>query len=148
MNKLLLALPLAVLAGCAQTTTTTGPSDQILAFITGLSNKASADLTQAIAVANAATPPDADGAACATAGLTANTAIQQVVTASGGKGAGAFTVAEIASLYQPGSPQFQWVVKTVGSGCFNKVADVQQAGVATAQTLVGAAATLGIVLPK
>ena len=59
-----------------------------------------------------------------------------------------FTLAEIGSLYQPGSPQFQYIVKLVGQGCFAKVTDVQQASIATAQTLLGAAATLGITLAK
>ena len=45
---------------------------------------------------------------------------------------GAFTVAEIASLYAPGSPQFNAAVTTIETGCIAKVRAVIQAGQATA----------------
>lgn len=122
MQKILLAGAILALAGCAQT----GKPDQITSVLDQIANTATADLQTSIAVANAATPPDADGAACSQAVLTAAAAMQQVLAASTAAGGtvGAFTTAEIASLYQPGSAQYNYVVKTVGTGCLNKIVDV------------------------
>ena len=60
-------------------------------------------------------------------------------------------VAEIATLYQPGSAQFNWAVKTLETACIAKVHDVNQAinstaGIITAlpSVLVLAGAPVGM----
>ena len=122
MQKILLVGAILALAGCAQT----GKPDQITSVLDQIANTSTADLKTSIAVANAATPPDADGAACAQAVLTVSASMQKVLAASTAAGGtiGAFTVAEIASLYQPGSAQYNYAIKTVGTGCLNKAVDV------------------------
>lgn len=113
---------------------------QISKVLTQLSNTLVQDLQQQRAVALAATPPDLDGAQCAgtlptnpadattgTGALTVAAAIQAVAKVTTGKAIGALTIAEIASLYQPGSAQFNWAVKTLETGCIAKIHDINQA---------------------
>ena len=64
-------------------------------------------------------------------------------TPSGGQ-AGVITAAEVASLYQPGSAQYNWVVTTVETGCIAKLHDINQA----AASATGVFATLLAVIPK
>jgi len=98
----------------------------------------------------AATPPDTDGATCADGAATVAAAIQKVAAVTAGKTVGAFSVAEIASLYQPGSAQFNWAVKTLEAACIAKIHDTNQAinstaGIITAlpSVLVLAGAPIG-----
>lgn len=143
MKRLIpLALALALM-GCA---TNTQPTSQISTVLTQLANTATADISTQINVANAATPPDADGAACGAAALQVAAAIQKVVLVTAPPAAGAFTVAEIASLYQPGSAQFQWAEKILVSGCAAKVIDVQQAA-NTNLSIAGIIGSIPTVLP-
>lgn len=130
-----------LLATTALTLTITGCSllfpsstnNGILATLNQIANTATADLNSQIAVANAATPPDVDGAACAQGALTVAAAMQKVLAATPtGSTVGAFTAAEIATLYQPGSAQFNWAVKTLETACIAKVHDVNQAVNSTA----------------
>lgn len=133
---------LPLLNGCALSPAQTSATTTAL---TNLANTATADMTTAIAVASAATPPDTDGVACAKAGITVVQAMQKVLAAtpSGGQ-AGVITAAEVASLYQPGSAQYNWVVTTVETGCIAKLHDINQA----AASATGVFATLLAVIPK
>jgi len=150
MIRLLALGMLLLISACVSSSTS---NTQVNGVLTQLANTATGDLTSAAAVANAATPPDADGATCGAAALTVAAAMQKVllVTAppvAGAKPAtiGAFTAAEIASLYQPGSPQYQWAVKTLVSGCAAKIIDVQQAANANL-SIAGLIAAIPSVLP-
>ena len=131
---LFLAVPL-LLGGCVGQAV-----DRITPVLTQIANTAIADLQQQKAVALAATPPDTDGAACAgalpnpavagdlgTGALAVAAAIQRVAAVTTGQQVGVFTTAEIATLYQPGSAQFNWAVKTLETACIAKVHDVNQA---------------------
>lgn len=121
------------LTGCSLTT---GQSNEINTVLNQVANTATADLQQQQKVALAATPPDTDGANCAVGALTVAAAIQKVLAATPqGTQIGAFTTAEIASLYQPGSAQFNWAVTTLETACIAKVHDVNQAVNSTAGIL-------------
>lgn len=96
-------------------------------FLTGLANKQTLDLQTALKVANAASPVDTAGASCASALLVVQTDINTVVAAANVPGAGAFTAAEIASLFQPGSPQANAERDKLVQGCSVKVAQVSGA---------------------
>ena len=147
MKKMLLITAAAMsLSGCV----TQAQSDNITKVIVGLSNKSIKDLQGVIKVANAATPPDLDGADCAgslpdptkptdtgTGALAVAAAIQKVAQATTGQQVGAFTTAEILSLYQPGSAQFNWAVKTIETACVAKAHDVNQAVAGTTAGLMG-----------
>jgi len=131
--------------GCAGGLITQSQSQQISVILTQLGNTLTTDLQQQSAVAMAATPPDVDGARCAgtlpdptkagdlgTGALAVAAAIQRVAAVTNGKSVGALTVAEIATLYQPGSAQFNWAVTTIETACIAKVHDVNQAVNSTA----------------
>lgn len=140
-----------------------GDSSQIEKVLTQLGNTLTADLLQQRAVALAATPPDTFGAQCAGAlpdaskpgdlgsgALAVAAAIQRVAAVTAGQSVGALTVAEIATLYQPGSPQFNWAVTELETACIAKVHQTNQAinstsGIITAipSILVLAGAPLG-----
>lgn len=137
-KRLLALLTFAtLLAACTISTT---QSQDITKVLTQLGNTVTSDLLAQRAVALAATPPDLDGAACAgtmpttagdpttgTGALTVAAAIQQVASVTAGKAVGALTIAEIGTLYQPGSAQFNWAVKVLETACIAKVHDVNQA---------------------
>jgi len=138
MKVLIFALALS-LAACGIPGTPEQASD-VETVLTQLGDTLIADLQQQRAVALAATPADMDGVACVgrvrdptiapdtgTGMLAVADAIQRVAAVTKGKHVGAFTVAEIMSLYQPGSEQFNWAVKTLESACIAKVHDVNQA---------------------
>lgn len=141
IRKLAVTAVLAVaLSGCNIASQLSSGSSSIETVLTQLGNTLVSDLQSQKAVALAATPPDVDGAACAgalpdptkpgdtgTGALAVAAAIQRVATATVGQKPGALTVAEIASLYQPGSDQFNWSVKTLETACIAKVHDVNQA---------------------
>lgn len=58
--------------------------------------------------------------------------MQKVLAATpAGATVGAFTAAEVASLYQPGSAQFNLAVTTIETGCIAKLHDINQAGAST-----------------
>ena len=135
---MLLALPLCLTAcvgGVSQS-----QSKAISTVLTQLGNTLTNDLQQQARVAMAATPPDLAGAACAgrlpdpkisgdtgTGALAVAAAIQRVVAVTAGQRVGALTVAEITTLYQPGSPQFNWAVTTLETACIAKVHQTNQA---------------------
>ena len=146
MRKIHLALAAAmipaqlILTSCAGGLVNQSQSKEISTVLAQLGNTLTADLQQQAAVAMAATPPDVDGARCAgtlpdptkpgdlgTGALSVAAAIQRVAAVTDGKSVGALTVAEIATLYQPGSAQFNWAVTTIETACIAKVHDVNQA---------------------
>jgi len=133
------ALPL-MLSSCAGGLVSQGQSTQIEKVLTQLGNTVTTDLQQQRLVALAATPPDQHGAQCAgtlpdpakpgdlgSGALSVAAAIQKVAAVTAGKSVGALTVAEIATLYQPGSAQFNWAVTQIESACIAKIHDVNQA---------------------
>lgn len=128
---------LALASGCALSQ---AQSDAVTTTLTRLGNTLTTDLQQQRTTALAATPPDLDGAACAgtvptnvadpttgTGATAVAAAIQKVNATLIGKPVGALTVAEVASLYQPGSAQFNWAVKTIETACIAKLHDINQA---------------------
>ena len=139
MKKLLITLGLSGTL-CACSVISQQQSTQINTVLTQVGNTVVSDLQQQAKVAMAATPPDLDGARCAgtmptnpadpttgTGALSVAAAIQKVAGVTAGKSVGALTVAEIATLYQPGSAQFNWAVTTLETACIAKVHDVNQA---------------------
>jgi hypothetical protein len=153
-----------LLAGCVGGLISAADSAKINIVLTQLGNTLITDLQQQHAVALAATPPDTAGAACAgtmptnptdpttgTGALSVAAAIQQVEAVTAGKQVGTFTAAEIATLYQPGSPQFNWATETLETACIAKVHQTNQAinstsGIITAlpSVLALAAAPVGM----
>ncbi len=132
-------------------------STEISTVLTQLGNTLTSDLLAQKAVALAATPPDVDGATCAgnlpdpavagdtgTGALGVAAAIQKVAAVTAGKSVGALTVAEIATLYQPGSAQFNWAIKTLESACIAKVHDVNQAINSTAGIITALPSVLAL----
>lgn len=137
---LLTTCALGLLSSCTVPPPTSG---SLVTALTNLANTGVADFNNVINVANAATPPDVDAVPCAQAGITVVQAMQKVLAATpAGSTVGVFTAAEIASLYQPGSAQTNFVVKTIETGCVAKIHDTIQAQ----QSMVGALATLSAVL--
>ena len=143
MKRLLLSsLAVLTISGC-----TVPPASQqsLIADMKTIGAAAAGDLNSAIAVANAASPPDVDGVTCATAVLKVNNDIQSVVNATPpGSVVGPATAAEIASLYQPGSTQWNQEVKTIETGCVAKLHDINQAAASTAGMPAAIIAALGI----
>jgi hypothetical protein len=150
--RLSLVAVLAMLAGCQSSTgTNTNPinaiADPLITVLSRLSNTAAADLTTAQNVANAATPKDTDGANCAGAALTAQGQVNAVITAAHVPTAGAFTVGELASLFQPGSQQYNLVKQELVSGCAAKAQDVMGPAALLGTGVIGALAVGQTVLP-
>lgn len=129
-DKLIEGAALALILGCAVNiggcAQIDSASNKVLTTLAQIGNTAIADATQAKAVALAATPPDTDGANCWTGVITAIDEINQVNTAANAAGskAGVFTATEMASLFQPGSAQYNQVVNLVGTACIAKANDV------------------------
>lgn len=142
-NFLISVVIVGLLGGCQQFNSQV--SDPALKTLAQIGNTAVADATQAKAVALAATPPDTDGANCWTGVITAIGEIQQVNAAAGGSNAGVFTATEMASLYQPGSAQFDQVTNLVASACVAKANDVL--GAANVLAAGGVMAVLPKVIP-
>ena len=154
-NLLALLTGAALLLSSTACGVSTSQSNQITTILTQIGNTLVPDLQQQRLVALAATPPDLDGAQCAgtlsvaavvavpatattpaipaspavdaTGALAVAEAIQKVAAVTNGTAVGALTVAEIASLYQPGSQQFNWALKTLETACIAKVHDINQA---------------------
>ena len=113
-----------------------------------------ADLARVETVASVPNPglpggiEDADGLACAKAGVVVLSQIQAVNTAANGPGAGVLTTAELASLFQPGSPAYLQAENTLAAGCVAKANDVLgAAGVVAAGGVIGALAANSAILP-
>lgn len=153
MRRTLACAVVALLAGCSQqlsavqTDINTKIVDPLLTDLAKIGNTVQADLQNVVVVANAATPPDVDGANCATAALTVQGQIAKVLTAANTPAAGVLTTAEVASLFQPGSAQYNQAKQVLTSGCAAKAQDVLgPVGVLAAGGALGAIAS-GQVLP-
>jgi len=122
--------------------------DPLITDISKLNNTASGDLVIAENVATAATPPDTDGYNCAAGAIVASGQINKVLAAAQGTGAGVITTGELASLFQPGSQQYNAVKQELTSACAAKAQDVLgAAGVLAAGGVVGAIAVSNQILP-
>lgn len=119
------------------------------AALTDLGKTAITQLQRAKAEALAATPVDQYGADCVgslpdpaktgdlgVGSLAVAAAIQREAVASGGN-----IDAEVLSLYQPNSPQFEWAVTTIETACIAKARQVVKAG----QTSLSTLATLPLI---
>lgn len=120
-----LAAACALLASCSGTTNPIySATDPLITVLSRVANTAGTDLTVAENVANAATPKDTDGFTCDAALLTVQGQISAVVTAAHVPTAGVFATAELASLFQPGSQQYNQAKQLIVSGCAAKAQDV------------------------
>lgn len=147
ISRALFILCLASLTGCASGSLQK-TSDSVITVISRVNNTAIADLQQAQLVAKAATPPDLDGYNCAGGAITVFGEINAVTAVAGGPKAGAFTQAELLSLFQPGSAQYNQVKDTLTSACAAKVAKVVGAVQSTlAGGVIGVLATSSAILP-
>lgn len=151
MRRTLACAVVALLAGCSQqlgqvqTTINQKVIDPLLTDLNKIGNTAADDLKNVQAVAKAATPPDTDGYNCAAAALTVQGQIAAVLTAANTPQAGVLTTAEVASLFQPGSAQYNQAKQVLVSGCAAKAQDVLgPAGLLAAGGVAGALATQNI----
>lgn len=156
MKRVLACLAVAAVfaLGACSSTSTTSIADPLIKVLTKINDAGLSDLKRVEAVAsvpNTNLPggiEDKDGLACAQAGVVVLTQIQAVNAAANGPGAGVLTVAEIASLFQPGSPQANQAQNTLAAGCVAKANDVLgAAGVIAAGGVVGAMAVTPQILP-
>jgi hypothetical protein len=166
MNLLIASVAAVImLTGCvAQTTTgqtpamsqpaTTSIANPLIVELTKIGNAGTGDLKSVEAVAsvpNTGLPggiEDQAGLQCAQAGVVVLTQIQAVNAAANGPGAGVLTLAEMASLFQPGSPQANQAQDTLATGCVAKANQVLgAAGVIAAGGVVGAMVTSPVILP-
>lgn len=152
MKRFIFALLAVTLTACAGSSGSTPAGSQLGSqFATVLSrimNTSAADLQTAQNVANAATPPDKDGASCAAAVIVVQGEVQKVVAAQAAGSQGAFTTAEMLSLFQPGSAQFNQAYNTVAAGCIAKANDVMgAANVLLAGGIAGVLAATNTVIP-
>jgi hypothetical protein len=144
--SMIFALFAVAMTGCQQFNQQT--VTPILKTLAQVGNTAVADATQAKAVALAATPPDTDGANCWSGVIAAIGEINQVNAAATGGPAGAagvFTGAEMASLFQPGSAQYNQVTNLIATSCVAKANDVL--GAANVLAAGGVVAVLPKILP-
>lgn len=146
MNSILSALCVALsLSACS--TFNAKVADPLITDLSKINATATADLVQAEAVAQAATPPDLDGKACAAAAVVVGGQVNAVLAAAG-KSSGPLTLAELASLFQPGSAQYNMVKQELTSGCAAKAQDVLgAAGLVAAGGVLGALASSQAILP-
>jgi hypothetical protein len=122
--------------------------DPLITDLAKINATAINDLQVAQKVAQAATPPDTDGFNCYAAAITVANQINSVIVAAQGPAAGVLTTAELATLFQPGSAQYNNVKQQLVSGCAAKAQDVLGAqGVLAAGGVIGAIATTNLVLP-
>lgn len=133
------------LASCAAFNTKV--VDPLLTSLAKIGATADADLAVADNVALAATPADNDGHMCIIAARTVGGQIKAVTTAANVPNAGALTTAELASLFQPGSAQYNQAQQTLVSGCAAKAQDVLGPAGLMAAGGVTAAIAAGRVLP-
>jgi hypothetical protein len=145
MKRIIATLPVLALLAC--TSFNTKVIDPLITDISKINATGAADLVVSENVAKAATPPDTDGYNCAAAAITVSGEIGQVLAAANVPNAGVVTTGEIASLFQPGSAQYNAVLQTLTSGCAAKAQDVLgPAGLLAAGGVAGAIAA-GKVLP-
>lgn len=151
MKTILAVAAITLLAGCSQqlgqvqTTINQKVIDPLLTDLNKIGNTAAGDLKNVQAVAQAATPPDSDGYNCAAAALTVQGQIAAVLTAANTPQAGVLTTAEVASLFQPGSAQYNQAKQVLVSGCAAKAQDVLgPTGLLAAGGVAGALATQNI----
>lgn len=138
----------ALTACAAKSTTTNNLGNQFATVLSRIMNTSAADLITAENVANAATPPDKDGASCAAAIIVVQSEVNNVVQAQAAGTQGAFTTAEMLSLFQPGSAQFNQAYNTVAAGCIAKANNVMgAANVLLAGGIAGVLAATNTVIP-
>lgn len=141
MRKTLTAIGLTVaigLGGCGAFNQNV--TDPLLSDLQQINATALSDLQNVENVAKAATPPDTDGYNCAAAVIVVQGQIGQVMAANNMANAGVLTAAEIASLFQPGSAQYDQAENTIATGCIAKANDML--GAAKVLALGGVAAVL------
>lgn len=145
MKRIVFMVAILSLVACSQINK---KADPLITALSRIGNTATADLQTAQTVAKAATPPDMDGYNCAGAAIVVSGQVNQVVTAAHVPSAGAFTVAELASLFQPGSAQYNQALNTLSTGCVAKANDVLgPTGVVAAGGVAGALAATNSILP-
>lgn len=152
MKRIAVVLFTLALAACSSTsnpvqTVNAKIVDPLITALSRIGNTSTADLTVAENVANAATPPDKDGYNCAATAITVQSQINAVFKAAAVPNAGVFTTAELASLFQPGSAQYNNAKQELVSGCAAKAQDVLGPTALLANGVVGAIATTNAVLP-
>lgn len=148
LKQISIAVAACALLGACSVFGGASTSSPLITALSRISNTAAADLQTVQTVALAATPPDQDGANCAAAALKVQGQVNAVVTAANVPAAGAFTVAELASLFQPGSAQFNQAQNVLATGCIAKANDVMgAAGVLAAGGIAGVLAATNSVLP-
>lgn len=126
MNKILTFAAVVALSGC--TAFNQQVVDPLLTDLSRINNTAIADLQRAKDVALAANPPDTSGATCADAAMAVASDINKVYAAALGTdqtaAAGPLAMAELASLFQPGSDQYNHEKSVLMDSCSAKVAKV------------------------
>jgi hypothetical protein len=114
-------------------------------FLSALSNTAAADLTTAINIAQAATPPDTNGVTAYQTLQTVQAELVKEYEAINGPGSapGVFSVIEIATLIAPNSAQATALEQQIVTGCSAKVMQTQ----ANFLQLIANGLTLAAVVP-
>lgn len=153
MKRSLVILVALALSACASANNPVA-TNPLIDVLTKINNAGLADLQRVEAVAsvpNINLPggiEDQAGLACAQAATVVLGQIQAVNAAANGPGAGVMTVAEVASLFQPGSPQANQAQDTLATGCIAKANQVMgAAGVIAAGGVIGAIAASPTILP-
>lgn len=150
MKRVAFAILALSLVSCSASSNSSSQSfgGKFAIALSRIMNTSGKDLQTAENVANAATPPDKDGATCAATVLVVQSQVSNVIQAQGAGTQGAFTTAEMLSLFQPGSVQFNQAYNTVASGCIAKANDVMgAANVLLAGGIAGVLATTNTVIP-
>lgn len=141
-------LVIAALAACAPLSSFNQEVvDPLITVLDKVNATAVTDLQGAEKAAQAATPTDTDGFNCAAAAIVVlGEVTAEFAVVSGAKSApGPLTLAEMASLFQPGSAQYNAAKQTLTSGCAAKAQDVLgAAGVLAAGGVIGALATQNV----
>lgn len=125
-----LAVVTWLLPGCQISKT-----DDVSVLLDRIGNTVADDLATAKRIAMAATPPDQAGADCADAVTKVHVAVVKVMEAARGGTVGAFSVGELATIFQPGSPQVEAQKAVLLTGCSAKVAAVNHAAITPAAIL-------------
>ena len=133
--------------------------DPLITVLTRINNGGIDGLTRVIAIASVPNPDlpgsieDAHGLTCAQAGMKVLLQIQALNAAGKGTAASGVTSnlavdAEMASLFKPGSPQFNSARDTLAAGCLAKANDVLgPAAVIAAGGVIGAMTLAPQILP-
>jgi hypothetical protein len=114
-------------------------------FLSSVANTTTADLQNAANIANAATPPDTNGAQAYSTLLAVQAEVQKVYNAANPTSGtvGVFSALEIASLIAPDSAQAQYLEQQILTGCAAKIMSVQ----ADYLQLIANGVTLAAVVP-